>query len=651
MTRVTSLDSTHSFRTRAQAVHIKGLNAKECLRKEIHQELFRDDTVSLQIWKMFHNKNSLLPSNKRILNMSWRIYSMDYLKKTRTKRSKRKILNVSQKPCKQEKLVQPVHVASRNKNIATDSTQSTSNIGYQSLAGSSVASAEFASNHVFVNSSPSDFKGAIPSNMSRSNADIMKQNTAGNMLATNIKHSEASQEFDYIEHIRRLSGGDDDPMIHFAAEDDVLEPSLAFYGKNTPSQPIPIATNPESQPLNFTKPGSSFDSDGFFSPIDNGSFSSTSGFSSYRKSSAGITPPMSTKSSFSAYPPSVPTFNSVADIPSLASTGSYQLQRMSGLQKNYNQLRQPARQQTLESSLLQEINNNDKLSSDINFDDDLKDIIDFSKFSDCDADMDLIPEEGNNNNNNKGTTNSATFTKQPLNVEEKDASLRYSLDSYISTLELSLNKHEKKRKLHVGGSSGFALENVSYPTPMTTASSSSSPSKSHSSKGPSPSSLSRQSNVTSSLEPSSISSTVLPGSSLLSRSCSFDKTEFRGHPVCENCLTSNTPLWRKTSDNRILCNACGLFFKLHGIIRPPVKNKFARGRLQAEMKKLRNYHQIELQTKARNPRDRAQIASGSQIKFHRMSCEKPIVSFAGSSGNIGGKRMRDNDDWSWLNFE
>lgn len=39
--------------------------------------------------------------------------------------------------------------------------------------------------------------------------------------------------------------------------------------------------------------------------------------------------------------------------------------------------------------------------------------------------------------------------------------------------------------------------------------------------------------------------------------------------VCDNCLTTSTPLWRKTSEGRLLCNACGLFLKLHGVVRPP----------------------------------------------------------------------------------
>ncbi|EDO16072.1 hypothetical protein Kpol_1016p12 [Vanderwaltozyma polyspora DSM 70294] len=38
--------------------------------------------------------------------------------------------------------------------------------------------------------------------------------------------------------------------------------------------------------------------------------------------------------------------------------------------------------------------------------------------------------------------------------------------------------------------------------------------------------------------------------------------------VCKNCLTSKTPLWRRDENGAILCNACGLFLKLHGRPRP-----------------------------------------------------------------------------------
>ncbi|KAH8083769.1 hypothetical protein BXZ70DRAFT_958063 [Cristinia sonorae] len=38
--------------------------------------------------------------------------------------------------------------------------------------------------------------------------------------------------------------------------------------------------------------------------------------------------------------------------------------------------------------------------------------------------------------------------------------------------------------------------------------------------------------------------------------------------ICTNCQTTNTPLWRRDPEGQPLCNACGLFFKLHGVVRP-----------------------------------------------------------------------------------
>ncbi|KAJ2836557.1 GATA type transcriptional activator of nitrogen-regulated proteins [Coemansia sp. 'formosensis'] len=38
--------------------------------------------------------------------------------------------------------------------------------------------------------------------------------------------------------------------------------------------------------------------------------------------------------------------------------------------------------------------------------------------------------------------------------------------------------------------------------------------------------------------------------------------------VCFNCATDYTPLWRRDADGHIACNACGLYYKLHGKHRP-----------------------------------------------------------------------------------
>jgi GATA-binding protein, other eukaryote len=45
--------------------------------------------------------------------------------------------------------------------------------------------------------------------------------------------------------------------------------------------------------------------------------------------------------------------------------------------------------------------------------------------------------------------------------------------------------------------------------------------------------------------------------------------EANGAPTtCTNCFTQTTPLWRRNPEGQPLCNACGLFLKLHGVVRP-----------------------------------------------------------------------------------
>lgn len=45
-------------------------------------------------------------------------------------------------------------------------------------------------------------------------------------------------------------------------------------------------------------------------------------------------------------------------------------------------------------------------------------------------------------------------------------------------------------------------------------------------------------------------------------------TNSSSQPTCQNCTTSTTPLWRRDEFGSVLCNACGLFLKLHGRPRP-----------------------------------------------------------------------------------
>ncbi|KAF9922966.1 putative electron transfer flavoprotein subunit [Modicella reniformis] len=69
------------------------------------------------------------------------------------------------------------------------------------------------------------------------------------------------------------------------------------------------------------------------------------------------------------------------------------------------------------------------------------------------------------------------------------------------------------------------------------------------------------------LSPEDASFESLAGSSDSSMAASFSSVPCP-QPTCNNCKTTLTPLWRKDDAGEILCNACGLYYKLHHIHRP-----------------------------------------------------------------------------------
>lgn len=102
--------------------------------------------------------------------------------------------------------------------------------------------------------------------------------------------------------------------------------------------------------------------------------------------------------------------------------------------------------------------------------------------------------------------------------------------------------------------------------------------------------------------------------------------------MCTNCQTTNTPLWRRDPDGQPLCNACGLFYKLHGVVRPLS--------LKTDVIKKRN--RAGPGPKESNPSRKNSVASSKNVSVRSKPSSPTVASSANSGG--GSKKARHASD-------
>ncbi|KAJ3996410.1 hypothetical protein F5050DRAFT_1571547 [Lentinula boryana] len=116
--------------------------------------------------------------------------------------------------------------------------------------------------------------------------------------------------------------------------------------------------------------------------------------------------------------------------------------------------------------------------------------------------------------------------------------------------------------------------------------------------------------------------------------------------LCTNCRTTNTPLWRRDPEGQPLCNACGLFYKLHGVVRPlslktdVIKKRNRASGTPTSSSRKSNAGLPKLASSGARPRSQSNSATGSMIGRVGMGQGAASIAAAGSGGaNSGGGTM------------
>ena len=124
--------------------------------------------------------------------------------------------------------------------------------------------------------------------------------------------------------------------------------------------------------------------------------------------------------------------------------------------------------------------------------------------------------------------------------------------------------------------------------------------------------------------------------------------EKAGHTIealrCTNCQTTTTPLWRRDEDGNNICNACGLYQKLHGTHRPIGMRKTVikrRKRLMGTSNQASSGTQTS--TSSKGPSSAAPAAAGTGAKASSAAARSTTRFKARDDDTHAGRAERDRE--------